>query len=144
MNPCSARALWIASATAHTSLSLTASLIANAWLPHQRHLSKPAAKPRSELWDRNCNPGHLNELFPTLPEKTSDAASRRITLMSFEGMGKSIQTNGAPIRRPTPRSSLDEFPAGYSLTRCSPAELVSASPAGIQHDAGLAQLRGKS
>src|SRR5206468_993278 len=59
-------------------------------------------------------------------------------LMSFEGMGKSIQTNGAPIRRPTPRSSLDEFPAGYSLTRCSPAELVSASPAGIQHDAGLA------
>src|SRR5438046_10344831 len=65
-------------------------------------------------------------------------------LMSFEGMGKSIQTNGAPIRRPTPRSSLDEFPAGYSLTRCSPAELVSASPAGIQHDAGLAQLRGKS
>src|SRR5437773_12357751 len=65
-------------------------------------------------------------------------------LMSFEGMGKSIQTNGAPIRRPTPRSSLDEFPAGYSLTRCSPAELVSASPAGIQHDAGLAQLRGNS
>src|SRR5262249_17847149 len=24
----------------------------------------------------------------------------------------------------------DEFPAGYSLTRCSPAELISASPAG--------------
>jgi hypothetical protein len=62
-------------------------------------------------------------------------------LMSFEGMGKSIQTNGAPIRRPTPRSSLDEFPAGYSSTRCSPAELVSASPAGIQHDAALAQVR---
>jgi hypothetical protein len=36
----------------------------------------------------------------------------------------------------------DEFPAGYSLTRCSPAVLVSASPAGVDDASGLFQLRG--
>jgi cytochrome oxidase assembly protein ShyY1 len=36
----------------------------------------------------------------------------------------------------------DEFPAGYSLTRCSPAELVSASPAGVDHASALVQVRG--
>jgi hypothetical protein len=39
------------------------------------------------------------------------------------------QTNpvGAPAHR------LDEFPAGYSLAGCSPAEPASASPAGLQY-----------
>ena len=39
------------------------------------------------------------------------------------------QTNlvGAPAHR------LDEFPAGYSLAGCSPAEPASASPAGRQY-----------
>jgi len=36
----------------------------------------------------------------------------------------------------------DEFPAGYSLTRCSPAELVSASPAGIDDVSAQVQVRG--
>ena len=36
----------------------------------------------------------------------------------------------------------DEFPAGYSLTRCSPAELVSASPAGVEDVSVATQLRG--
>jgi len=36
----------------------------------------------------------------------------------------------------------DEFPAGYSLTGCSPAELVSASPAGVEHDSAQHQIRG--
>jgi hypothetical protein len=36
----------------------------------------------------------------------------------------------------------DEFPAGYSSTRCSPAVLVSASPAGVDDASGLFQLRG--
>jgi len=38
---------------------------------------------------------------------------------------------GAPIRGPTPHSSLDEFPAGYSLTARSPAcrlRFTSRSP----------------
>ncbi len=66
----------------------------------------------------------------------------RGALLDEFGRHEEIYPNDrAPIRGPTPRSSLDEFPAGYSLTRCSPAELVSASPAGIQHDAALAQVR---
>ena len=36
----------------------------------------------------------------------------------------------------------DEFPTGYSLTRCSPAELVSASPVGVEHAPRSGQLRG--
>ncbi len=36
----------------------------------------------------------------------------------------------------------DEFPAGYPSTRCSPAVLVSASPAGVDDASGLFQLRG--
>jgi hypothetical protein len=36
----------------------------------------------------------------------------------------------------------DEFPAGYSLTRCSPAALLSASPTGVEYAFGAVQLRG--
>jgi hypothetical protein len=32
-----------------------------------------------------------------------------------------------------PAHRLDEFPAGYSLAGCSPAEPASASPAGLQY-----------
>jgi hypothetical protein len=38
----------------------------------------------------------------------------------------------------------DEFPAGYPLTRCSPAELVSASPAAVHDAAVRRQVRGFS
>jgi len=42
-------------------------------------------------------------------------------LVSFGGMGKSIRSDGAPIRRTDAPRRSDEFPAGYSLTACSPA-----------------------
>ena len=73
-----------------------------------------------------------------------DAATRRLQLMSFEGMGKSIRTMEAatPQGRRLGAHLSDEFPAGYSLTRCSPAELVSASPAGVDDASGSVQLRG--
>jgi hypothetical protein len=58
-------------------------------------------------------------------------------------MGKSIQTIKAPTHHVgAPAHRLDEFPAGYSLTRCSPAALVSASPAGIDPTVGAGQIRG--
>jgi hypothetical protein len=64
--------------------------------------------------------------------------------MSFKGMGKSIQTMEAPIPqdRRLCAHRLDEFPVGYSLTGCSPALPVSASPTGVDDAAGLAQVRG--
>jgi hypothetical protein len=63
--------------------------------------------------------------------------------MSFEGMGKSIRTMEAPTSTAdAPTHLSDEFPAGYSLTRCSPAELVSASPAGVNDAVAQDQLRG--
>jgi hypothetical protein len=68
--------------------------------------------------------------YPPAPNN-KDAASRRLLLMSFEGMGKSIRTIGASIQTTdAPFSSSDEFPAGYSLTGCSPALPAAASPAG--------------
>jgi hypothetical protein len=63
--------------------------------------------------------------------------------MSFEGMRKSIRTMEAPTHKTDASAHLsDEFPAGYSLTRCSPAELVSASPAGIENVSVATQVRG--
>jgi hypothetical protein len=50
------------------------------------------------------------------------AAARDFYGMSFEGMGQSIQTVEASIHSSTPLAHrLDELPAGYSLTVCSPA-----------------------
>jgi len=63
--------------------------------------------------------------------------------MSFKGMRKSIRTMEAPTHyADAPAHLSDEFPAGYSLTRCSPAELVSASPAGIDDASAQVQVRG--
>jgi len=62
--------------------------------------------------------------------------------MSFEGMGKSIQKGESADRVVgAPFHPLDEFPASYSLTRCSPAELVSASPAENDFTGERIQLR---
>ena len=59
-----------------------------------------------------------------------DAASRRYLLMSFKGMGKSIQKDeSADPKTSAPSHLLDEFPAGYSSAGCSPALPASASPA---------------
>src|SRR5690242_18547584 len=40
---------------------------------------------------------------------------------------------GARLAANAPAHRLDEFPAGYSLAGCSPAEPASASPAGHQY-----------
>jgi len=65
--------------------------------------------------------------------------------MSFEGMGKTIRTMEAPIQKAdAPAHLSDEFPAGYSLTGCSPALPASASPAGVDYAFSSAQLRGFS
>jgi len=71
-----------------------------------------------------------------------DAASRRLLLMSFK-RHREIYPNGqgADQNADAPAHHSDEFPAGYSLTRCSPAALVSASPAGLDYAAAPAQLR---
>jgi hypothetical protein len=54
--------------------------------------------------------------------------------MSFQGTGKSIDpiciSNRGEDDLLVPAHRLDEFAAGYSLTSCSPAELISASPTG--------------
>ena len=71
-----------------------------------------------------------------------DAASRRLLLMSFK-RHREIYPNGqgADQNADAPAHHSDEFPAGYSLTRCSPAALVSASPAGLDYAAAPVQLR---
>ena len=56
--------------------------------------------------------------------------------MSFRGMGKSLDPMGTRSRTGNdPKAAagphrLDEFPVGYSLAGCSPAEPASASPTG--------------
>src|SRR5437667_5679974 len=75
--------------------------------------------------------------------KNKDAASRRLLLMSFEGMSKTSRTIEAPTQKAdAPGHLSDEFPAGYSSTGCPPALPASASPAGVDYASGLAQLRG--
>src|SRR5437867_5399382 len=75
--------------------------------------------------------------------KNKDAASRRLHLMSFERHEEIYPNNpGADPKADAPAHRLDEFPAGYSLTGCSPALPASASPAGVDYASGLAQLRG--
>jgi hypothetical protein len=96
--------------------------------------------------------GHGHERFIGHPDAKifhaprnvrKDAASRRLLLISFEGMRKSIRTIEAPTHKADASAHLsDEFPAGYSLMRCSPAVLVSALPAGVDYASGLIQLRG--
>jgi len=72
-----------------------------------------------------------------------DAASRRLLLMSFK-RHREIYPNGqgADQNADAPAHHSDEFPAGYSLTRCSPAALVSASPAGLDYAAALCPTQG--
>ena len=61
--------------------------------------------------------------------------------MSFRGMGKSLpmgdQIEGpATTRKPLPTLHRNEFPVGYSLAGCSPAEPASASPTACQFNQG--------
>jgi len=78
-----------------------------------------------------------------LGEQYKEAASRQLLLMSFKGIGKSIRTTEAPTSKANASAHLsDEFPAGYSLTGCSPAEPASALPAGVKYAEGSVQVRG--
>ena len=73
-----------------------------------------------------------------------EAAARRLPLMSFKGIGEIYPNDkGDDFLTPSPRLIIRmSFPTGYSLTGCSPALPVSASPAGADHASGLSQLRG--
>ena len=63
--------------------------------------------------------------------------------MSFKGIRKSIRTMKAPTSTADASPHLsNEFPAGYSLTRYSPAALVSASPAGVNDASSMVQIGG--
>jgi hypothetical protein len=59
--------------------------------------------------------------FELFPPTTMDAAVRRFFLVSLRRHQEICPNEQGADRRPTPRCSLDEFPAGYSLTACSPA-----------------------
>ena len=60
-----------------------------------------------------------------------EAAARLYFLMSFfRGIGKSIHKGkNADFKTGAPSFIVNEFPAGYSLAGCSPAEPAYASPA---------------
>jgi hypothetical protein len=63
--------------------------------------------------------------------------------MSFERHGEIYPNDkGADPKADAPAHHSDEFPAGYSLTGCSPALPISASPAGVEYAFRSAQLRG--
>src|SRR5215472_2916929 len=72
-----------------------------------------------------------NEIFSATLPNPKDVASRRLFLMSL-GRHWEIYPNdrSADPNAGAPSHLSDEFPAGYSLTGCSPA-LVSASPAAL-------------
>jgi hypothetical protein len=102
------------------------------------------ARTSDRLRCRSSFIGHPDaKIFHAPRNVRKDAASRRLLLMSFEGMRKSIRTIEAPTHKADASAHLsDEFPAGYSLMRCSPAVLVSALPAGVDYASGLIQVRG--
>src|SRR5439155_15612712 len=87
--------------------------------------------------------GHPGAAFFRPCSENKDAASRRLLLMSFK-RHEEIYPNdrGADHKIDAPAHRSDEFPAGYSLTGCSPALPASASPTGVEYASGVAQLRG--
>ena len=69
--------------------------------------------------------------FRFFREKESDAASRRLYLVSFGGMGKSIRNDGAPIRL---TDALLVVRMSFQLVipwRLALQLVASASPAGV-------------
>src|SRR5678815_1418941 len=82
--------------------------------------------------DRKTVYAHRTGFGKTNDTQNKEAASRRLLLTSFKGIRKSIGRIQAPSHQPgAPAHRSDEFPAGYSLTGCSPAWPASASPAGV-------------
>ena len=64
-------------------------------------------------------------------DSVKEAAVRRYFLMSFlEALGNLSTKERTPILKTgAPSFIVNEFPAGYSLAGCSPAEPAYASPA---------------
>src|SRR2546422_507593 len=112
-----------------------------------RHSEKDCDVPKTgrapgRLCCRSSFVGHPGATFFRPRSENKDAASRRLLLMSFK-RHEEIYPNdrGADHKVDAPAHRSDEFPAGYSLTGCSPLP-ASASPAGVEYASGLAQLRG--
>src|SRR2546422_10406588 len=75
--------------------------------------------------------------------KHKDAAPRRLYWRSLKGMGKSIQMIRAPTTRPTPQLIIRmSFQLAIPWRVAPPALPASASPAGADSAARLAQLWG--
>jgi hypothetical protein len=74
------------------------------------------------------------EIFPAIPENHNRCRFAALFLMSFKRHSEIYPNDrGADETADAPAHRLDEFPAGYSLTGCSPAAPASASPAGVEY-----------
>ena len=74
------------------------------------------------------------EFEANLARLQKDAAARQLLCMSFPRHREIFPSDGG--RQPAasaPAHRLDEFPAGYSLAGCAPAEPASASPAASEY-----------
>jgi hypothetical protein len=100
------------------------------WREKIHPTTRDLAKSTHEV--RNVPAHHVETVVKTDARK--DAAARQLYLMSLRGMGKSIQSDGAPVpNSDAPPHPLDEFPTGYSSVGCSPALPTSASPVAGQY-----------
>ena len=74
------------------------------------------------------------ELFRAIPGNQNRCRFAALFLMSFKRHSEIYPNDrGADETADAPAHRLDEFPAGYSLTGCSPAAPASASPAGVEY-----------
>jgi hypothetical protein len=74
------------------------------------------------------------EIFPATPGNLKGCRFAALFLMSFKRHSEIYPNNrGADETADAPAHRLDEFPAVYSLTGCSPAAPASASPAGVEY-----------
>jgi hypothetical protein len=84
-----------------------------------------------------------NEIFHE-PERIKQGC--RFAALFLDEFKKAYGNLSKPIEAPTTGrrldDSLDEFPAGYSLTGLLSSTRASASPAGGEYALGLTQLRG--
>ena len=100
------------------------------------------------MTDRNKNPGTCasttmpnlaykpswRKIFPATPGNQNRCRFAALFLMRFKRHSEIYPNDrGADETADAPAHRLDEFPAGYSLTGCSPAAPASASPAGVEY-----------
>src|SRR5262249_55604711 len=100
------------------------------------------------MTDRKKNPGicasttmpnvaykpSWREILPPTPENQIGCRFAALFLMSFRRHSEIYPNDrGADETADAPTYRFDEFPAGYSLTACSPAAPISASPARVEY-----------